>query len=96
MTDPSPVGALGSHEEKTATRVDKGTLCAGTGSTALNASVFREYDGICDGCAQGCSECLCDIDLAEVLNCDSPYHPGCRKCEARGAVTGLRHLRRGW
>lgn len=44
---------------------------------------FREYDGICDGCAQAESECLCDVDLADVLDCNHPSHPGCRKCEVK-------------
>jgi hypothetical protein len=43
--------------------------------------VGQEYIGICDGCAQWLNECLCDVDLAEVANCMSPYHPGCRGCE---------------
>lgn len=42
-----------------------------------------EYIGICDGCAQSRDECLCDIDIEEVLDCASVYHPGCRKCEQR-------------
>ncbi len=44
--------------------------------------VGEEYVGLCDGCAQSRDECLCDIDIAEVLDCSSVYHPGCRKCEA--------------
>ncbi len=38
-------------------------------------------DFICDGCAQLASECLCDIDIEDVLDCASIYHPGCRLCE---------------
>lgn len=45
--------------------------------------VGKEYVGICDGCAQWRSECLCDVDLNEVLDCNSPFHPGCRECEQR-------------
>ncbi len=45
------------------------------------SEVTRESGGICDGCAQARSECLCDVDLDEVLDCNSPFHPGCRKCE---------------
>lgn len=41
----------------------------------------QPYEGLCDGCAQSLSECLCDIDLEEVLDCASVFHPGCRKCE---------------
>jgi len=40
-------------------------------------------DPICDGCAQLESECLCGLDLAEVLDCASPFHPGCRNCESK-------------
>jgi|SRR6267143_1099030 len=42
---------------------------------------MNDNEYICDGCAQGISECFCDIDLAEVLDCNSPFHPGCRNCE---------------
>lgn len=45
--------------------------------------VGAEYVWLCDGCAQSRDECLCDIDIAEVLDCASVYHPGCRKCEQR-------------
>jgi len=44
---------------------------------------MREHEHICDGCAQIESECLCEIDPAEVLDCGSVYHPGCSKCEDR-------------
>lgn len=37
----------------------------------------------CDGCAQPTSECLCDIDLDDVDDCASVFHPGCRKCETQ-------------
>lgn len=40
-------------------------------------------DPTCDGCAQAESECLCGIDIAEVLDCMSVYHPGCRNCEQK-------------
>lgn len=43
----------------------------------------KPYVGICDGCAQSRDECLCDVDLADVLDCNHPSHPGCRKCEQR-------------
>ncbi len=46
-------------------------------------AVGAEYVGICDGCAQSRDECLCDLDLAEVLDCASVYHPGCSKCGAK-------------
>jgi hypothetical protein len=35
----------------------------------------------CDDCDLPLSECACDVENPE--NCDSPYHPGCRKCEVR-------------
>ncbi len=56
-----------------------------------------EYDETCDGCAQARSECLCGIDLAEVLDCASPFHPGCRACEdpTPGQVVRLTDPRRG-
>lgn len=38
----------------------------------------------CDGCAQLESECLCDVALDQVSDCNSPYHPGCRNCESKG------------
>lgn len=42
-----------------------------------------EYDPTCDGCAQPKSECLCDVDITDALDCNHPSHPGCRKCEVR-------------
>lgn len=42
-----------------------------------------EFDGICDGCAQAESECLCDVDLDDVLDCASVFHPGCSLCELK-------------
>ena len=45
-----------------------------------NDMLMFEEDHICDGCAQLQSECLCGIDLAEVLDCASPFHPGCQYC----------------
>jgi hypothetical protein len=41
----------------------------------------EDYDETCDGCAQARSECLCDVDLRDVLDCNHPSHPGCRHCE---------------
>jgi len=38
---------------------------------------------MCDGCAQLESECLCDVDISDVLNCEHPSHPGCRLCEVK-------------
>jgi len=43
----------------------------------------RPYVGICDGCAQSADECLCGLDLDEVRDCSSVYHPGCRDCEVK-------------
>jgi len=53
--------------------------CDGTGEI----DEYEEPDGICDGCAQTTDECLCDIDLDDVRNCDSVFHPGCDKCAIR-------------
>ena len=36
--------------------------------TTFGHTVLTEADDICDGCAQARSECLCDVDLAEVMS----------------------------
>jgi hypothetical protein len=46
-----------------------------------HADAEDDDDFPCDGCAQLHSECLCEVDLDEVMDCTSPFHPGCRKCE---------------
>ena len=52
------------------------------GDDDLCAPVFASEGGpICDECGQ--DDCLCGIDLEDVLNCESPFHPGCRKCEVK-------------
>jgi hypothetical protein len=53
------------------------------GVCVCSARDHVEYEGICDGCAQSVSECLCDVNLDDVLDCNHPFHPGCRKCEQR-------------
>jgi hypothetical protein len=81
MTDPSPVGALGSPDEQTATRVDKGTLCAGTGSTASTDEGYPINE-----CPK-CGEQQQDFDGFGVLFCH-----GCGHCEhpsIAGDVCGL-------
>jgi hypothetical protein len=76
------------HEENLS-RVDRERPSEGQDlprSSNVPSSWFGEekpYEGICDGCAQSESECLCDVNLDDVLDCASPFHPGCRKCEAR-------------
>jgi hypothetical protein len=55
--------------------------CDGTGDIADYPDWVE--DSICDGCAQSFDECLCGIDIEDVRNCDSIFHPGCNLCEMR-------------